>query len=133
MADFVCPRCNRHVITPDGEDPRCGACDYPGPDARPVEAQHPEVLGDDRVLSGKAVAAMVLGITSVSVPVAGLATGITAIPMALRARHDITLSQGVLKGRGQANAGLALAVVGIAVQAALLSGTAATAWRRWRG
>lgn len=124
----ACPRCGSDVHSPNGTELRCLSCDYPGADARP--SPHSPALGDDRILSGKAVAAMVLGITSVAVPVAGLATGITAIPLAVRARHDIRASQGLLRGRGHANAGLALAIAGLAVQTALFGGTVAAVWRR---
>lgn len=125
----ACPRCGSAVHSPNGTELRCLDCDYPGIDAR--LSPHSPALGDDRVLSGKAVAAMVLGITSVTVPLAGLATGITAIPLAVRARHDIRHSGGLMRGQGQANAGLAMGVVGIAVQALLFGGTLAALWRRW--
>lgn len=86
---------------------------------------------DDRVLSGKAVASMVLGISTI-IPGLGLAAGITAIPLGARALRDIRQSGGELKGRVQANTGLITGIAGIALQAAFLSGVAAAAWQRWR-
>ncbi len=129
--DFVCPRCSATVIEDDGRDPHCGACNYPGADSRPEADRHVLAGGDDRVLSGKAVASMVLGITS-AIPGLGLASAITAIPLGVRALRDIEESHGELKGAAQARAGVITGIAGIALQAAFLSGVAAAAWQRFR-
>ncbi len=131
MTDFVCPRCHVTVIEAGDADPVCGACNYPGHDIRPESERHIMEGPDDRVLSGKAVASMVLGITTV-IPGLGLAAGITAIPLARRALRDIRESGGELKGRAQANTGLITGIAGIALQAAFLSGVATAAWHRFR-
>ncbi len=131
MTDFVCPRCHVTVVEEGDVDPVCGVCHYPGPDVRPVEERHILVGPDDRILSGKAVASMVLGITTV-VPGLGLAAGITAIPLGARALRDIRRSGGVLKGRAQARAGVITGIAGVALQAAFLSGVVAAAWHRYR-
>jgi len=123
-----CPRCQTVVHYEPGERPVCPACGYPGADTRarpaadeppawrpaptePHRTHAPAEAWAEQETSGKAVAALVLGI--VSYFFLGPLTAILAIILGVMARRDIEQSDGALRGRGMASWGLWLGVVNI--------------------
>jgi prepilin-type processing-associated H-X9-DG protein len=70
-------------------------------------------------LSGQAVASLVLGVAGVVPYTLGLAS-LPALLLGYRAVYDVNASDGRLRGRGLARAGMALGVVGLVVVAAWL-------------
>jgi len=84
------------------------------PSASPLDA-HASPVSETRERSGKATAAMVLGIIGVLgaflLPALGLILGIIATVFGHQAKND--LRDGVKSGRGQAQAGFVLGIVAI--------------------
>jgi hypothetical protein len=68
--------------------------------------------------SGKATAALVLGI--VGLVMCGLLAGIPAIILGSQARREIDASQGRLAGRGAAQAGFILGIIGTVLSTLLI-------------
>lgn len=122
----ACPRCQTVVQYEPGERPVCPTCGYPGPDRRRPASDVPPAWQDtatrphthapaeawrERETSGKAVAALVLGIASyLFMP---LLLAIIAVVLGSMARREIDASDGVLEGRTMASWGLWLGVVNI--------------------
>ena len=86
------------------------------PSASPVDA-HAAPVSETRESSGKATAAMVLGILGVVagivIPIGGLILGIIAIVFGKQARDET--ASGRKSGRGKAQAGFVLGIVAVAV------------------
>jgi hypothetical protein len=137
----VCPACQRVNVVPADDAPgRVAVQPVAPPAVAPVRADEPrERYEDDRRPrrreerdrdrdrdwdrrrdrerrptgnSGKAVAALVLGVTSV-VCLLNLLTGLPAVILGLLALKDIKESRGRLAGKGMALTGLVLGIVGV--------------------
>ena len=83
--------------------------------ASPVDA-HPSPVAETRERSGKATAAMVLGIIGVLasflIAVVGLILGVIAIVFGRQAKSEV--ASGRKSGKGQAQAGFVLGVIAVA-------------------
>ena len=88
----------------------------PAPSASPVDA-HAAPVSETKESSGKATAAMVLGILGVLValfiPIVGIIMGIIAIVFGRQAREET--ASGRKSGRGKAQAGCVLGIVAVAM------------------
>jgi len=84
------------------------------PSASPVDA-HSSPVAETRQSSGKATAAMVLGVIGVLgaflIPIVGLILGVIAIVFGRQAKADT--AGGRKSGRGQAQAGFVLGIVAV--------------------
>jgi hypothetical protein len=135
MIQFTCP-CGRKLQARDenvGREVECPACGrrqvVPGSEAVQVEPdlgptavrrERPAVRGEDEYptpgpdyrepesTSGKAIAALILGIASVLLSFVGM---IPAIILAILAQRDVRESRGRVGGAGMATTGLVLGVV----------------------
>ena len=98
----------------------------PAPSASPVDA-HAAPVSETKERSGKATAAMVLGVIGVLaaflIAVAGLILGVIAIVFGRQAKAEV--ASGRKSGKGQAQAGFVLGI--IAVIASVISMIAAAA------
>ena len=63
--------------------------------------------------SGKAIAALVLGIVSLCIPYVGLVTGIIAIVLGILGMKEVDREPHAVKGKGMAIAGLVLGAVAL--------------------
>ncbi len=121
-----CPRCQTVVDYLEGTKPTCHVCGYPGADLRPTpsDAGAAAWTGDADVpaptepptheetrTSGKAVAALVLGIASYVI--GGIVTAIIGLVLAISARKEIDASGGTIEGRGMAVAGFWLSLINL--------------------
>lgn len=126
----ACPRCQTLVSYAPGERPVCPTCGYPGADrrVRQTPEQTPPAWQDtaarehrhppaeawaERETSGKAIAALVLGISSYVL--LGFIGAILAIVLGVMARKEIDRSDGMLEGRAMATWGLWLGIVNIII------------------
>ena len=114
-----CPACGQETTIPDDAQ-RAEAAVAPPNEANPArrrrqeervdeyEENHPRRLGTEGT-SGKAIAAVVLGVLSFCL---NLLAGVPAIVLGVLSLNEISSSRGRLGGRGAAIAGIALGAVG---------------------
>jgi hypothetical protein len=110
--EVECPACGRRQVVPASEAVQVE------PDLGPtaVRRERPAIGGEDEyprsgepaVTSGKAVAALILGIASLFL---AFLTAIPAVILAILAQRDVRESRGRIGGAGMATTGLVLGVV----------------------
>jgi hypothetical protein len=139
MPRMKCPRCATIVDTAPGAAPVCPNCGFgagaapaapdmapmsPPPMAAPATpawtpnaamSTPPPPMGAPGMPrnSGKAVAALVLGIVSICIPLVGIVTGVIAIILGILGMKEVDRSNGMLKGKGMAIAGLVMGIIAL--------------------
>lgn len=132
MARMKCPRCATIVDVAPGAAPACPNCGFGAtapPAAAPMAApapaspapswnaspqmSAPPMAGGPAVVrtSGKAIAALIVGICSLCIPYIGIVSSIVAIVLGILGMKEVDRSNGMVKGKGMAITGLVLGIV----------------------
>lgn len=108
---YQCGRCQRFIEPRGGAAPRfCPLCGYRLGGAPAAGAYvRPRVGGE---VPGQAIAALVLGILSLFIPMAGVLLGLLAVGLGSSARKRIRASGYPHTGSGLATAGITLGTLG---------------------
>ena len=119
-----CPRCQTVVAYAEGTRPACPACGYPGPDRRvppaPWTPPVPGVAAPTRT-SGKAVAALVLGVLGILTLPLGFPLAIAALVLGILARREVRAGGAAVEGNGMAVAGIVLGAIALALGAVVFA------------
>lgn len=132
MAFIRCPQCNTVIEKPASGAPVCPSCGYgaapgartaapmaaPAPAAwtpasgTPAFSEVPTGMPMQQRMSGKAIAALVLGISALCIPFVGLITGILAVVFGILAIKEVDANPQAIKGKGMAITGIVLGALG---------------------